>query len=175
MMQHPKVIILTGPCGVGKTTIAKLLLPRIDAEYISGDEIAKSLFPEVSYITKYPEKLKVVKAEIFALSRRYFYEQERTSLIDYVVLGETYISKFKEAFNSDLIIKVLLPKKEIIYQRDVERDCWESGRVMIDHLYDRYVELRESIGADNYIDNGKETVEETVSNLVQEIMKPDRV
>lgn len=54
-MKHPKVIILTGPCGVGKTTISSLLLARIDAHYLSGDEIAKRLFPEVSYITKHPD------------------------------------------------------------------------------------------------------------------------
>lgn len=95
MMNSPKVIILTGPCGVGKTTISRLCLKRIDATYISGDEIAKKLFPEVSYITKHPEKLRVVKEEIFAMSSRIFHDQETTTLIDYVILGGEYISKFK--------------------------------------------------------------------------------
>lgn len=172
-MKHPKVIILTGPCGVGKTTISRLCLNRLDAAYISGDEIAKRLFPEISYITKHPEKLKIVKNEIFALSSRFFHDQEKTTLIDYVILGDEYISKFKETFKSDLIIKVFLPEREVIYQRDLERDCWESGRAMIDLLYDKYVALRDTIGTDNYIDNGNETVEETVNNLMQEIVESD--
>lgn len=44
---------------------------------------------------------------------------------------------------------------------------------MIDLLYDKFVALRDTIGAENYIDNGKETVEETVNNLVQEIVESD--
>ncbi len=170
-MKHPKVIILTGPCGVGKTTISRLCLKRIDALYISGDAIAKKLFPEVSYITKHPKKLKLVKDEIFELSRRFFYDHKQSILIDYVILGADYISKFQETFKSNLIIKVLLPEKEVIYQRDRERDCWESGRAMIDLLYDKYVALRDTIGAENYIDNGKETVKETVDKLMQEMVE----
>ena len=152
-----------------------MLLARIDAHYLSGDEIAKRLYPEVSYITKHPEKLKVVKDEILELSKRYFHDQERTILIDYVILGEAYLAKFKEAFKSNLMLKVLLPAREVIYRRDQERDCWESGRAMIDQLYDRYIELRDSIGAEHYLDNGKETAEETVSKLVQEIMRSDEI
>jgi len=171
-MNNPKVIILTGPCGVGKTTISRLCLKHINAEYISGDEIAKRLFPEVSYITKHAEKLKIVKDEIFALSRN-FHSQEKTCLIDYVILGEDFILKFKEAFKSDLIIKVFLPEREVIYQRDRERDCWESGRAMINLLYDKYVDLRDIIGEEHYIDNGRETAEETVNNLVQEVVESD--
>ncbi len=172
-MKYPKVIILTGPCGVGKTTISRRCLEHIDAEYISGDEIAKRLFPAISYITKYPEKLAIVKDEILALSKRYFHDQEKTVLIDYVILGVDFISKFKETFKSNLVIKVLLPDREVIYQRDRERDCWESGRAMIDLLYDKYAALRGTIGAENYIDNGKETVEETVHQLVAEIVKQE--
>lgn len=169
-MKNPIVIILTGPCGAGKTTIARQCLHYIDAEYISGDEIAKRLFPEVSYITKHPEKLKRVKDEIFELSKRYFHDQGQTVLLDYVILGEAYIAKFKETFQSNLIIKVLLPAREVIYRRDMERDCWQSGRAMIDLLYDKYLVLRNTIGTENYLDNGKQTVEETVNQLVQEIL-----
>lgn len=37
-----KIIVIRGPLGVGKTTIAKLLAEKIEAEYISLDQIMKN-------------------------------------------------------------------------------------------------------------------------------------
>lgn len=169
-MKHPKIIILTGPCGVGKTTISKLLLQHLEVKYISGDEIAKSKFPEISYITKHPVKLQIVKRELFDLSCTYFFDQNKTVLIDYVILGQNYIAQFQKTFQSDLILKVLLPDRQVIFQRDQDRACWESGREMINNLHDKYLALKDMIGAENYIDNGAQTAQETVDFLLQDII-----
>ncbi len=170
-MRRPKVIILTGPCGVGKTTISKLLLEQLDLIYISGDEIAKGKFPAISYITEHPEKLQIVKRELYDLSRTYFFDHNKAVLIDYVILGRDYIAEFQQTFKSNLILKVLLPDRQVIVQRDRDRACWESGKDMINNLYDKYIGLKEHIGAENYIDSGKQTAQETVDFILQQIIE----
>ena len=35
----PKVIIITGPTGVGKSSIAKILTSKLDGELITGDSV----------------------------------------------------------------------------------------------------------------------------------------
>lgn len=168
-MRHPKVIILTGSCGVGKTTISKLLLKQLDLKYISGDEIATGKFPAISYITEHPEKLQIVKRELYDLSRSYFFDHNKAVLIDYVILGRDYISQFQETFKSKLFLKVLLPDRQVIIQRDQDRACWESGRDMINSLYDKYIGLKDHIGTENYIDNGGQTAQETANLLLQQL------
>src|SRR3989339_78534 len=35
----PKIIVIRGPLGVGKTTVAKILAQKLDAQYLSLDKI----------------------------------------------------------------------------------------------------------------------------------------
>jgi hypothetical protein len=83
-----------------------------------------------------------------------------------VILGEDYIRQFRNAFKEDLIIKVLLPRKMVIYERDQKRICWTSGRKTIDDLYHKYLNLMEVIGHENYIDSEHETAEETAERII---------
>ncbi len=41
-----KIIIIRGPLGVGKTTIAKLLADKIGAQYLSLDKIFKKIITQ---------------------------------------------------------------------------------------------------------------------------------
>ena len=165
MNQKAKVIILTGPCGVGKTTLAKIIANRLNIELIDGDKIRKSTFPNVDYITKHPEKLSVVKEKIFELSKKYF-SNNTSTIIDYVILGEDYLNRFRNEFQENLILQVLLPDKEIIYERDKKRSCWTSGEQIIDDLYQKYLGLVDVIGQENYLDNENQTAAETATKIL---------
>jgi len=101
MNKKAKIIILTGPCGVGKTTITKILVEKLDVELIDGDSIRKSLFPNADYISDHPEKLKIVKERIFELSKECFLKN-KSVLIDFVVLGKDYIFRYQNTFKEDL-------------------------------------------------------------------------
>ena len=169
MNKKNKIIILTGPCGVGKTSIANIVCKKIEVELIDGDKIKENLFPDIDYITEFPEKLKIVKETILELSKEHF-SNNKSVLIDYVIIGRDYISQFQNLFKENLIFKVILPKRIVTYQRDQIRECWTSGRQIIDELYDKYINLADVIGQDNYIDNEDETAEETALKILQSII-----
>ena len=162
--QKIKVIIVAGPCGVGKTTIADLLSKAPNIKLITGDQLKQSLFPEIVDITEHPEKLKIIKALIFKQSKKYFYAG-KSVVIDYVVLGKNYIQQYQNEFKENLLFKVIFPPKHIIYQRDRERKCWTSGKKCIDELYDKYIDLIDLIGKENYINNENQTPEETIKTI----------
>lgn len=164
----PRIIIITGPCGVGKSTITKLLANELNLPLVSGDQIKEDLFPDIAIITQHPEKLQHIKQEIFEQCRQFF-ENGRSAVVDYVITGENYIRQFQYAFGKGLSMYVLLPPKEVIYQRDESRECWTSGKEVIDHLYQGYVGLKEVIGPDNYINNEGETAFETLQKIMHRL------
>ena len=90
-------------------------------------------------------------------------------------LGEEYISEYKNAFKENLIFKVILPKRMVIYERDQNRKCWTSGRKIINELHHKYSNLVDLIGQENYIDNENETPEETAQRIINGINKWSRI
>lgn len=170
-MANPhKLIILTGPCGVGKTTITNLLAQKCKVEVIRGDRLKNSMFPHISILPKHPNKLQLLKEELFTLSKEHFY-QGKSVLIDYVILGDLYIRKYQEEFGKNLYIKVLFPELEIAIERDNQRKCWTSGREVIEELYKKYEELKELIGGENYLNTSDQSPENTTQLLVKEIFQ----
>lgn len=154
------VLIITGPCGSGKSTIANLIVQNNNFVLISGDDIKNELFPEIENITDYPEALEKVYTEIYHRAWKNFM-CDKNIVIDYIVLGQKRIDDYKKAFLKNIKITVLLPRKEIIIRRDKERECWTSGEECIIALYNDFNKLMDYIGAENYIDNSEETPEET--------------
>ena len=162
----PKIIIITGPCGVGKTTLTQKLADKLSFKRISGDDIKNALFPDIPIITEKPECLAMVKDKILTISK-INYRDGYTTVIDYVILGKDYINKFRQAFGKDLIFKVLLPDRKTIYERDKNRQCWSSGKECIDELYDKYVQLIDFLGEENYINNNHQTEDETLEKIIK--------
>ena len=168
-MTKPKVIIITGPTGTGKTTLSRMVVKNHSYEYISGDEIKDELFPGVEDITEFPDKLLAVKEELLKRAKELF-DDGKSVVIDYVILGEKYIKKIKNTFGTDLIMKVVLPSVESIMKRDKKRTNWTSGEDSVKHLYERYQQLKPVFGEENYIDNTGETPEETFEKSIKPLL-----
>lgn len=160
-MKRNFVIVITGPAGSGKTTLAKMVSAFYKCAYISGDEISKKLFPDTYVnIEKNPKDSKIVEKQLLKDVKEIF-SKGGNVVVDYIILGEKYISEYKNLFGKHLVFKVIFPPMKIIIERDKKRDCWTSGEDTVERLYKEYEILKPIIGVSNYIDNSNQTPEET--------------
>lgn len=159
-----KVLILTGPGGAGKTTIAELLVKKYNFIMIDGDNLDTEFFPKGNQWL--PENLALLRRahdKILKEVKVKFDEGENNVVLDYIIFGDyfNFINKFKKEFGDKLKIKVLFPSEEEIIKRDQKRECWTTGVDRIRAIRKDFERLKEEIGQNNYIDTSSQTPEET--------------
>ena len=165
-MDEDFVLIIAGPPGVGKTTIAQIICQHNKCSYLSEDELSKKLFPGVYKDT--PEQLKQTNKEL--LKRLKDLNDGNCLVADLVNLDEDFIKKLKNLFGKRLIIKVIFPPIKTIIERDKKRQCWTSGEENIKRYHKQYQKLTEIIGKNNYIDNSSQNPEETYEKYFINLM-----
>jgi predicted kinase len=165
-MTSPFVMVIAGPTGVGKTTLSKLLSEHFNCIYLSEDEIAKEVFPDVyKDIECYPNKLKIVENQLLKRAKEVF-DSGRNVVIDMINLERVFIEENKKTFHKHLILRVLYPPIETAIERDKRRKGWTSGEDTIRRFYKKYEELKPIIGEKNYIDNRHQTPEKTLDKYI---------
>jgi shikimate kinase len=117
------VLIIAGPPGVGKTTIAQIICQHNKCPYLSGDELSKKLFPGVYKDT--PEQLKQTNKEL--LKRLKDLNDGNCLVADLVYLDEDFIKKLKNLFGKRLIIKVIFPPIKTTIERDKKKAVLDFG------------------------------------------------
>ncbi len=168
-MTKPFVIVIAGPTGVGKTTLSKILSKHFNCDYISEDEIAKEVFPDVyKNIEDYPDKLKIAENQLLKRVKELF-NSGKCVVIDRINLEKGFIEEMKKTFQKNLILRVLWPPMKITIERDKRRKGWTSGEDTIRRFYKKYEELKPIIGEKNYIDNSYQTLKETLKRFIASI------
>jgi adenylate kinase family enzyme len=158
-----KVIILTGPGGSGKTTIAELIVKKRGYILIDGDNEDSKFFPNGDqWLPENTEKLKQAHNKILQKTEQ-LVKDGNNVVVDYIIFGRytEFLDKFKKSFGNDLDIKVLLPAQDEIIKRDRERENWTTGIERITAVSTELESIKEYIGADNFIDTSKESPEKT--------------
>lgn len=161
-----EIYFITGPCGVGKSTIAKLIASNMKSSaLIEGDNIYNMVIG--GYVK--PWKDNGTYLELFwenvAVLIENFLKRNITVVIDYIIYPEhlkKIVSRFKEK-NVDIKYTVLLADKNTILQRDNSREpeC-RMGERSIELLND----FRNLNIEDKYIIDTTSLSKNEISNMI---------
>lgn len=124
MEESPKLIVIAGPNGSGKTTITEQLLAHEwgdDCVYINPDNIAKEKFGD------WNSEEAVLKAARFATEQRYALLEDRRNIVFETVLSsEEKINYIRQAKEAGYFIRVFFV-------------CTESPSINAARIADRYM------------------------------------
>jgi len=173
-MKNHKVLILTGPGGSGKSTIAKLLSNKYGYVLIDGDQFDTEFFPDGGqWFPENKENLERAHNKIFAETKKEF-NSGKNVVIDYIIFGEhlSFFDKFKKEFGNNLEIRVLFPREEKTVLRDKNRHCWTTGTERIRIVREEFIKIKKDIGEENFIDISDQTPEETLEQFFKFMTNP---
>lgn len=165
----PNIIVITGPCGAGKTTVSGIVAKELGIQHLKADDVTHELFPGLESIEQHPKELQQMKDEVLRRAKEFF-DNGKSVVVDFVVLGD-FISDFQRTFGDDLVMRALLPRIEVTIARDTSRDCWTVGEKHVRELHDMFIRDRELIGAGNFIDTSDETAEKTAERITNGMKK----
>jgi len=158
-----KLIILTGPGGAGKTTIAELIEKKCNYILLDGDNEDTEFFPNGGqWLPENSDQLTKAHNKILQKTKRLIQDGNKV-VIDYIIFGNylEFFEKFQKEFGNDLQITILFPKKSEIITRDKKRECWTTGEDRIKAVYNEFEKIQNQIGKDKHIDTSSQTPEET--------------
>lgn len=119
-MTHPKLYIICGCNGAGKTTASMSVLPEILCcnEFVNADEIAKGLSPFR------PEEVAIEAGKIMLRRIESLLESNETFAIETTLATRSYKSLVKRAKDKGYIVELLffwLPSPQMAEERVAER------------------------------------------------------
>ena len=158
-----KVLLLTGPGGVGKTTVSELLAQRAGWVRLDADQADSEFFPNGGqWLPENTENLAIAHDKIIREASK-LYGTGSNVVVDYIIFGRylEFIKKLKKEFKDYLEVKVLFPSREETVKRDLERECWTTGEKRIMEVMAEFEKIKAHIGQENYIDTTGQTPEGT--------------
>ena len=168
----PRVLLLTGTCGSGKSTIAALLAEQANWIRISEDLI---------WHDRFGKNRGQFLSDEHRLKRRQVHEIVLGQLLQGLHLGRDVVidatvhesppeayEEYQRLFEAHAIewsIRVLHPRLAVAVARDASRSCWSVGGKKVKELREKF--NKGLFGAECYVDNSDETAEETVRRLLR--------
>ncbi|MBI3618786.1 AAA family ATPase [Candidatus Peregrinibacteria bacterium] len=172
----PKILILTGPGGVGKTTIGKMLEAKCGYVYLDGDREDSEFFPDGDqWLPEHAAQLEKAHEKILGKAKE-LVNQGKSVVVDYIVFGRyrEFLKSFDNEFGDRVHVKVLMASMTELVKRDKERECWTTGAERISAVCNEFLGIKHEIGADNFIDTTGQTPDETLSVYFSEYIQDDQ-
>ena len=173
-----KVLLLSGTCGSGKTTLSKLVAKRWNWERICEDDIWPELFGKDRGDPRLPDgKRKRAQVHEIVFDKILEYRRHKKNIVIDLTVHEAppdAFFEYKEFFEANGIpfeIRILHPRLEVAISRDSRRTCWSVGPERVKRLREKYT--KESFGAENFIDNSDESPEGTLEKHFRDLLNSD--
>ncbi len=164
------IVILTGPPGAGKSTINEILASKMqNSAVVSSDSLRD--FIKNGHANRDDldwQKQLSLGADNTILLAKNFYKNGFNVFIDDVLIGEKFYQYFDSLKDYNLKIFLLLPNKEVVAKRDLERGEWAmKERAM--YLYDKFEQFLIKEKRFIIIDSSTQTPEETAQIIENEL------
>jgi len=171
-----KVLLLTGTCGAGKSSLGQLIESKTNYIFIDGDSITRR---KSHYERLNPTAKKNSPIDSQGLSTLETIDTMLTVcalgynvVVGYVIRDYTTLAMYENALSKhDIkpIFRVLVPNRVTCIKRDITRECWTAGEIWVDKFYDEmqnYLISHPSC----CIDNSSESLEETYNKHFVELL-----
>lgn len=157
------VLLISGTCAAGKTTIGTLLSEKYGYHHIEGDEVKKHA--QQRDVTK-KINWNEMHSEILQKSLQSEYEK---IVISYVILPDklSLYKDFYEKHDISFSIVILMPSLANVYERNNTRTCWNrpTPKKFIDEFYNAFLANKDKYGK-YFLNNTSLDIEETAEKIV---------
>ena len=162
------IIIICGLPGVGKTTLAKNLAPKINASILSSDKIRKELFPIPTYST---EELKMVY-DVMIITAKYLNDIGENCILDATFNREDSRIEVKKKLRLDdrqfQIIECSCPEEIAISRLESRKNDYSDATIQV---YQKMKNMREPVKAYHITVDTTRAADENATKIAEYISK----
>lgn len=162
------IIIICGLPGVGKTTLAKNLAPRINASILSSDKIRKELFLIPTYSK---DELKMVY-DVMIVTAKYLNDIDKNCILDATFNKEDSRIEVKKKLGLDdrqfQIIECSCPEEIAISRLESRKDAYSDATIKV---YQKMRGMREPVKAEHITVDTSQSADENAARVVEYISK----
>ncbi len=166
IVDHRKVLLLSGTAGTGKTALGQLIERRCGYVFIDGDAMQKrvhhrAMSDPALRVDEHAFHSETIATMLALLGLGYHV------VVGYVIDEKrlaTYVSALKH-FGIAPVFRVLVPERSVCLERDLARECWTAGETWVDKWHEP---MRSFLYTKPWacIDNSRESLEETFRRFV---------
>lgn len=164
-----KAVIIRGPLGVGKSTVARAIAEKIGGVYVSVDEVLdQNGLDEAIEGEGIPLNNFLKANEIIATEAKRAHDQGKLVVVDGNFYHKEQIDQLVDLLGKDVIAFTLKASVETCIARDAARaKSYGEDAARAVHM------LLSAFDYGTVIDTDKQTVEETIRSIMDEIPKPN--
>jgi len=165
------VIIISGTPAAGKSSVSKAIAEKFPkSAYISVDNMREMVVGGniASWEDKFGEQYKLIEKNFLDITRNFLDEGYIVIIDD--VLGDEAVKKYQQMFQ-DVYGFLLLPTKEELKKRDLERDSEGSMHHRIDALYPYFADVQHDTL--KVIDSTNHSLDDTVTEILKILKIPN--